>query len=86
MKKPEPPKNPHADLFEDWLKDHPAPSLGALVAAWGTWDKIPDIIWDDFQRRNEEWEIARLNRLYGHTSWGGKRGKPHKPPNIRPMK
>ena len=78
--------NPHADLFEEWLKTNPAPSLDALVATWGTYDKIPDVIWGDFQRRNEEWEIARLNRLYGHQGWSGKREKPHKPPNIRPMK
>ena len=78
--------NPHADLFEDWLKTHPVPSLQALVATWGGYDKIPDIIWKDFQARNEEWEIARLNRLYGHQSWTVKREKPHKVPNIRPMK
>jgi len=78
--------NPHADLFEEWLKDHPAPSLQVLVDTWGGWDKVPDICWKDFTARNEEWEMARLNRLYGHQSWSGKRGKPHKVPNIRPMK
>jgi hypothetical protein len=61
--------NPHADLFENWLKTNPAPSLQALVAHWGGWEKIPSIAWDDFIRQNKVWEAARLDRLYGHRSW-----------------
>ena len=77
--------NPHADLFEDWLRTHPAPSLQALVAHWGGWEKIPKIAWDDFDRQNRDWEKARITRLYGHAS-GLREGAGAGRSTVRPMK
>lgn len=78
--------NPHADIFEEWLKTNPAPDLQALVAHWGGYEKVPELVWELFTKQNQEWEQARLTRLYGHASWAVERKTPHKPPTTRPMK
>jgi hypothetical protein len=82
--------NPHADLFEDWLRSNPVPSLQDLVTHWGGYHRIPQVAWDDFDRRNQEWEQARLRRLYGAGTWDVlqevRYGKGHRRPRHEPEK
>jgi hypothetical protein len=42
--------------FEEWLKDHPEPSLAELVERYGGYSRIPPDAWADVDRRMGEVE------------------------------
>jgi hypothetical protein len=54
--------------FEEWLKDHPEPSLAELVERYGGYSRIPPEAWADFDRRMAEWKEAYRRRHEAHKA------------------
>ena len=61
--------NTQSDEFSEWIKHDPPPDLQLLIAEFGGYAKVPGEAWDSFAQDYKQWEMRRLDRLFGSRSW-----------------
>ena len=76
--------------FAKWLAKNPAPTLAALLAAWGRPDQVPIEAWRAHIHAVQDWNQRRLNRLGPITAPAPKAARrkraPRRKPQVSPKK
>ena len=51
------------DDWEVWSKENPYPNLQALCEEYGSYGRVPEHIWKDYDRRCKAWDLERRDRF-----------------------
>lgn len=55
--------------WDTWVRTHPPPVLEHLLDRYGSWSRIPEHAWEEWDAACQAWEASRRDRLFGSRTW-----------------